>query len=112
MPRCFRPPVTDVCLRPVLPATVEFDSAVAALRIFHTKSLERKSPVTPTQRVQLPFSLDSFACPPSRIAPPPLPPAAATAAMIRPARQQAMVATPQEPGKKDTHVYPTRAELY
>jgi hypothetical protein len=110
MPHCSRPPVPDTYLQPVLPATVEFDLAVAALRIFHTKSLERKSPVTPAQRVQPPFSLDSFACPPS-IAPPPLPPAAATAG-IRPARQQAMVATPQEPGKKDTHVYPTRAELY
>ena len=110
MPRCSRPPVPDTCLQPVLPATVEFDSAAAALRIFHTKSLERKSLVTPAQRVQPPFPLDSFACTPS-IAPPPLPPAAATTG-IRPARQQATVATPQESGKKGTHVYPTRAELY
>ena len=87
MPRCSRPPVPDTCLQPVLPATVEFDSAAAALRIFHTKSLERKSLVTPAQRVQPPFPLDSFACTPS-IAPPPLPPGAATTG-TRPARRPA-----------------------
>jgi hypothetical protein len=52
--------VPDGSFQSVLPPTIEFNSAAAALRIFHTKVLERKSLVMiPAQREQPPFPLDS-----------------------------------------------------
>ena len=97
---------------------IEFDSATVALRIFHTKVLERKSLVIPAQREQPLFSLDSTATcqPPARPASivPPLPstPAApsSTSRPIGPVQPQHTVAR-QDVGK-NAQAYPTRAELY
>ena len=111
MPYCSCFSVPDGCFQSVLPPMVEFDSAAAAPRIFHTKVLERKSLVISIQRTHPPFFLDSTAaCQPARpasIAPPSLPSAPAG---IGPVRPQYTVAC-QESGK-DTHVYPMHAELY
>ena len=113
---CFSVP--DGCLQLILPPTVEFDSAAAALSIFHTKVLERKLLVIPAQHAPPPFSLDSTAarqltCPTLIVPPLPLAPTVApssTSRPIGPVQLQYTVAR-QESGK-DAHVYPTRAELY
>ena len=113
---CFSVP--DGCFQSILPPTVEFDSAAAALSIFHTKVLERKLLVIPAQCATPPFSPDSTAahqptCPTSIVPPLPLVPTVApsgTSRPIGPVQPQYMVAH-QESGK-DAHVYPTRAELY
>ena len=113
---CFTDP--DGCFQSILLPTVEFDSAAVALRIFHTKVLERKSLVIPAQCVTLPFSPDSTAarqptCLTSIVLPLPLAPTAApsgTSRPIGPVQPQYTVAH-QESGK-DSHVYPTHAELY
>ena len=118
MPYCSRFSVPDGCLQSILPPTVEFDSAAAALSIFHTKVLERKSLVIPDQRATSPFPPDSTAacqptCPTSIVLPLPLAPTAVpsgTSRPIGPIQLQYTVAR-QESGK-DTHVYPTHAELY
>jgi len=120
MPYCSRFSVPDGCLQSILPPTVEFDSAAAALSlsIFHTKVLERKLLAIPAQCAIPPFSPDSTAarqptCPASIVPPLPLAPTAApsgTSRHIGPVQPQYMVAR-QESGK-DAHVYPTHAELY
>ena len=110
--------VPDGSFQSVLPPTIEFDSAAAALRIFYTKVLERKSlNMIPIQREQPPFSLDSTAaCQPARpaliVLPLPSAPAApgGTTSPIGPIRPQYTVAC-QESGK-DAHVYPTHSELH
>ena len=113
---CFSVP--DGCFQSILPPTVEFNSAAAALSIFHTKVLERKLLVFPAQRATPPFPPDSTAacqltCPTSIVLPLPLAPTVApsgTSRPVGPVQPQYMVAC-QESGK-DAHVYPTRAELY
>ena len=118
MPYCSCFSVPDSCFQSILPPTVEFDSAAAALSIFHTKVLERKLLVIPAQCATPPFSPDSTAahqptCPTSIVPPLPLVPTVApsgTSRPIGPVQPQYMVAH-QESGK-DAHVYPTRAELY
>ena len=113
---CFSVP--DSCFQSILPPTVEFDSAAAALSIFHTKVLECKLLVIPAQRATPLFPPDSTAacqptCPTSIVLPLPLAPTAApsgTSRPIGPVQPQYTVAR-QESGK-DTHVYPTHAELY
>ena len=113
---CFSVP--DGYLQSILPPTVEFDSAAAALSIFHTKVLEHKSLVIPAQRATPPFSPDSTAacqptCPILIVPPLPLAPTAAPSGISRPIRpiQPQYTVARQESGK-DAHVYPTRAELY
>ena len=106
---CFSVP--DGCFQSVLPPTVEFDSAAVTLRIFHTTVLECKSLVIPVQRTHPLFSLDSTAaCQLARPALIVLPSLPLAPAGIGPIQPQYTVAC-QESGK-DTHVYPTRAELY
>ncbi len=111
--------VPDGSFQSVLPPTIEFDSAAAALRIFYTKVLERKSlNMIPIQREQPPFSLDSTAAcqplarPVSIVPPLPSVPAApsGTSCPVGPVRPQHTVAH-QESGKNE-QVYSTRAELY
>jgi len=88
-------PAFDVCFQSILPPTVEFDSAAAALRIFHI----------PVQRKQPPFSLDSAAaCQPAHLASIVLPSLPSAPAGI-------YTVACQESGK-DAHIYPTHAELY
>ncbi len=77
MPYCSCFSVPDGCFQLILPPTVEFDSAAAALSIFHTKVLERKLLVIPAQLATPPFSPDSTAarqptCPTSIVPPLPL----------------------------------------
>jgi hypothetical protein len=119
MPYCSR--LSDPacgCFQPISPPTAEFDSATAALRIFHTKVLECKLLVIPAQRATPPFSPDSTAahqptCLTSIVLPLPLAPTTApssTSRPIGPVQLQYMIA-PQESGK-DAHVYPTRTDLY
>ncbi len=109
--------IPDGSFESVLPPTIEFDSAAAALRIFHTKVFERKSLVIPAQCEQPLFPLDSTAacqpaCPALRVPPLPSAPTApsGTSRPFGPVRPQYTVAR-QESGK-NTQVYPTCAELY
>jgi hypothetical protein len=111
MPHCSCFSVSDGCFQSVPLPVVEFDSAAAALRIFHTKVLERKSLVNPVQCTHPSFPPDSAAAyQPARLASIASPSLPLAPTGIGPVRPQCAVAR-QESGK-DTHAYPTHAELY
>ncbi len=112
----FLSSVPDGPIQSVLIPPVEFHSAAAALKIFHSKVLESKSLVIPVQ-CKKSLSLDSTtalqpAHPASIVSPLASTPTAlgGRGHPTRPALSQFAIAN-QELGK-DAHVYPTCAELY
>jgi hypothetical protein len=107
----------DGSFQSALLPTVEFDSAAAALKVFHTNFLGSKSLVIPVQCEKSLFYLDSTvafqpAHPASIVPPLPSAPTApgGMGCPTGPVQPQYAVAN-QESGK-DAHAYPTRAELY